>query len=71
MDPFFTGILYVLTAILLGISFRKDRGKTMRSFRKAWNMFVNVLPQFLAILFLVGLLLTAVTPGTIKQVVGA
>lgn len=71
MDPFFTGALYVLTAILLGISFRKDRGKTMRSFQKAWNMFVNVLPQFLAILLLVGLLLAAITPGTIKQVVGA
>jgi len=34
-------------------------------------MFINVLPQFIAILLLVGLLLAVITPETIQSVVGA
>ena len=34
-------------------------------------MFVNVLPQFIAILLLVGFLLAVVTPETIQKVIGA
>ncbi len=70
MDNIFTYALYGLAAVLLGISFVKDRKKTTLSLKRAWKMFIGVLPQFVAILLLVGLLLAVVTPETIQRVVG-
>lgn len=60
MDAFFTCSLYGVTAVLLGVSFLKDKRKTVLSLKKAWKMFTHVLPQFISILFLVGLLLAVV-----------
>lgn len=71
MDNFFTYSLYGVTAVLLAISYVKDRNKTMLSLKRAWKMFLNVLPQFISILFLAGLLLAAVSPETIQYVIGA
>ena len=71
MDAFFSVALYAVTMVLLGVSFCRDRRKTMRALKKAWNMFIHVLPQFIAILLLVGLMLTAVMPETIRRVIGA
>lgn len=71
MDAFFSVVLYAVTVVLLGVSFCRDRMKTMRALKKAWSMFIHVLPQFIAILLLVGLMLTAVTPETIRRVIGA
>ncbi|MFR1478965.1 MAG: permease [Hydrogeniiclostridium mannosilyticum] len=71
MDAFFTYFLYAVTAFLLGVSFLKDRRKTLLSLKRAWKLFVHVLPQFLAILLLVDLLLAAVTPAAIQRVIGA
>lgn len=70
MDAFFTCSLYSVTAVLLGVSFLKDKRKTVLSLKKAWQMFTHVLPQFISILFLVGLLLAVVTPETIQRVIG-
>ena len=41
----------------------------MLSLKRAWKMFINVLPQFISILFLAGLLLAAVSPETIQYVI--
>ena len=71
MDNLFTYSLYGVTAVLLAISYVKDRNKTMLSLKRAWKMFINVLPQFISILFLAGLLLAAVAPETIQYVIGA
>lgn len=71
MDAVFTCSLYGVTVVLLGISFVKDKKKTALSLKRAWKMFINVLPQFAAILLLAGLLLVVVTPETIRQVIGA
>lgn len=71
MDNLFTYSLYGVTAVLLAISYVKDRNKTMLSLKRAWKMFINVLPQFISILFLAGLLLAAVSPETIQYVIGA
>ena len=71
MDSAFTYSLYGVAVVLLGISFVKDRKKTALSLKRAWKMFVNVLPQFIAILLLVGFLLAVVTPETIQKVIGA
>lgn len=70
MNAAFTWSLYGIAAVLLAVSFIKDRGKTARSLKKAWNMFINVLPQFVAILLLTGLLLAIVTPAVIQHVIG-
>lgn len=71
MDSTFTYILYAVTAILLAISFFKSRMKTLLSLKKAWKMFLSMLPQFLAILFLIGLMLAVIKPETIQKVIGA
>ncbi len=71
MDSVFTFSLYGVAAVLLGVSFAKDKNKTTLSLEKAWKMFINVLPQFVAILLLVGLLLAVVTPETIQRIIGA
>lgn len=71
MDIAFTYSLYGVAAVLLGISFIKDRKKTALAMKRAWNMFTNVLPQFIATLLLVGLLLAVVTPEAIPRIIGA
>ena len=71
MDSFLTYSLYGVAAVLLGISFAKDKKRTVLSLKRAWRIFANVLPQFAAILLLVGLLLAAVTPDTIQRAIGA
>ncbi|HAW70096.1 MAG TPA: permease [Firmicutes bacterium] len=70
MNAAFTYSLYIVAAVLLGISFVNDKKKTALSLKRAWKMFINMLPQYVAILLLVGLLLVAVTPGTIQRVIG-
>ena len=71
MDAVFTYSLHGVAAILLGVSFAKDRKKTILSLIRAWKMFIGVLPQFIAILLLIGLLLAIVTPEMIQRVIGA
>lgn len=71
MDSTFTYILYAVTAILLAISFFKSSMKTLLSLKKAWKMFLSMLPQFLAILFLIGLMLAVIKPEIIQKVIGA
>ena len=71
MDAVFTVFLYGIAAVLLGISYFKDKRKTILSLKRAWRMFINVLPQFAAILLLVGYLLAVVTPDTMRRIIGA
>lgn len=52
------------------ISFIKDKRKTLLSLKKAWKMFAGVLPQFVAILLLVGVALAVLSPKTIKRMIG-
>lgn len=49
MNTGFTLFFYGLSAILLSLSFRKDREKTNRAVRKALFMMLGVLPYFLII----------------------
>lgn len=71
MDAGFTYILYCVSLGLLGLSFVKDKKKTAMSLKRAWRMFLNVLPQLAAILCLVGLLLTVLNPSSIRLIIGA
>ncbi len=67
----FTYILYIVTIILLLLSFIKNRQKTTLALRKAWNSFLNVLPQFLAILIIVGVLLACLDAKTLQSIMGS
>lgn len=71
MDAVFTCILYGVTLGLLGLSFIKDKKKTGMSLKRALQMFLNVLPQFVAILLLLGFLLTVLNPSAIQRIIGA
>ena len=66
-----TAALYMLTAVLLVLSFRKDRKKTRQALKKAWTSFENILPQFLSILVLIGLMLAVLDRETITRLLGA
>lgn len=71
MNAVLTCALYVVSLGLLILSAVRDRRKTVISLRRAWRMFLNVLPQFAAILFLVGLLMTALSPTAVRRIIGA
>ena len=66
----FTIILYVLAVVLLLWSFLKDRQKTKAALKKAWKAFENILPQFLAILLIIGMTLAFVSPEVISTLLG-
>lgn len=66
----FTIILYVLAAGLLLLSFLKDRKKTKMALKKAWKSFENILPQFLSILIIIGIMLAVLSPETISKLIG-
>ena len=64
-------ILYGITAVLLVLSFIKDKEKTKRSLKKAWKSFENILPELLVVLLLVGLLLAVLNTELISKIIGA
>lgn len=63
-------IFYSAALILLGISFVKDKKKTKMSLKKAWKAFENILPEFLVVILLIGLLLALLNPETISKIIG-
>jgi uncharacterized membrane protein YraQ (UPF0718 family) len=66
----FTIIIYILAIVLLGVSFLKDRKKTRMALLKAWKSFENILPQFLSILLIIGVMLAILNPDTISRLIG-
>lgn len=66
----FTTILYITAAVLLCISFLRDRAKTGKALLKAWRTFENILPQFLVVLLLIGMTLAIMDDELISQILG-
>lgn len=64
-------ILYAVTAVLVIWSFLKDRKKTKKSLMKAWKAFENILPQFLGIIALVGIMIAVLNPEVISKIIGS
>jgi len=64
-------ILYIATALLLALSFSKDRQKTTKALKKAWKSFENILPQFLVVVLFVSLLLSVMDSQTILKIIGS
>ena len=66
-----TIILYGVTAALVVVSLIKNRQKTKKAFIKAWRAFENILPQFLGVIILVGLVLAFLDTETISSIIGS
>ena len=66
-----TYILYGIATLLLALSFFKDKKKTKKSLKKAWKSFENILPQFLVVLLLVGVLLAVLNTDVISKIIGS
>jgi uncharacterized membrane protein YraQ (UPF0718 family) len=62
--------LYVVSIAFLAISFFKDKKKTKIAFKKAWKAFENILPEFLVVILLVGVLLAVISPEMIIKIIG-
>lgn len=63
--------LYGVTAALLAVSWNKDREKTGKALKKAWKAFENILPEFLVVILIIGLLLGLADADTISGIIGA
>ena len=63
----FTKILYGIAAVCLTVSFYRDRKKTRMALKKAWKSFENILPFILAILLLMGLILSVLDERTVSR----
>lgn len=66
----FTKILYGSALLWLLISFVKDKEKTKIALKKAWRSFENILPSILAILLLIGFILTFLDAQIISKLLG-
>jgi uncharacterized membrane protein YraQ (UPF0718 family) len=61
---------YWIAGIALGISWLKSKEKTLQALKKAWKSFENILPQFLSILLIIGIVLSILTPHQISSLIG-
>ncbi len=66
-----TYILYGVTVLFLAFSFIKDKKKTKMSLKKAWKAFENILPEFLVVILLVGVLLAVLNTEVISKIIGS
>lgn len=65
-----TYIFYGAALLALVVSFVKDRGKTKLALKKAWKSLENILPQLLAMILVVGALLSFLNPEVISGIIG-
>lgn len=63
-------VFYVAAGLGLVFSWAKDQKKTKMALKKAWKSFENILPQFLAVLLILGIMLAVLTPQQISSVIG-
>lgn len=63
-------LLYIVTAVLLLLSFVKDKHKTILALKKGGKSLLNVLPLFLAILVIVGLIVATFDANLIASIIG-
>lgn len=63
--------IYIFTSLALGLSIYKSKQKTIQALKKAWKSLENILPQLLAIVMVIGVALSYLTPEQISQFMGA
>lgn len=62
--------LYIATAILFLISYKKDKDNSKKAFLKGLKSIESILPQFLGIILVVGLTLAILNPEAISKIIG-
>jgi uncharacterized membrane protein YraQ (UPF0718 family) len=62
--------LYVITVILLAIAYINDPQKTKKALKKSWKAFETIMPQFLVVFLLVGMMLAVLNPEVISKIIG-
>ncbi len=67
----FTLIFLIIAVVLAVISLIKNKKKTVAAMKKSKSMMGNMLGSIIAIIFLIGLVLTFIPPETIKSVMGS
>ena len=67
----FTICFWAAAVILTIVSIIKDKKKTFSSMKKSRKMMGNMLGEIVAIIFLIGLILTIIPPESIKNVLGS
>jgi len=65
-----TVALYLIAVAALAVSLFKSREKTLLALKKAWKSFENILPQFLSILIIIGIMLAVLKPEQISKLLG-
>jgi uncharacterized membrane protein YraQ (UPF0718 family) len=53
------------------MSYFRDKKKTKKALKKAWKALENILPQFLGIILLIGLILSVFDADFISKIIGA
>lgn len=66
-----TTLFYLAALGGLLISAIKSKEKTKMALQKAWKSFENILPQFLSVLMVIGIMLAVLTPAQISSFLGA
>lgn len=66
-----TYILYTLAAIMCFISYLNNKDKTKRALIKACKSIENIMPQFLSIIVIVGLMLAFIDTNTVSKLIGS
>ncbi|MDD4570039.1 MAG: hypothetical protein PHE70_07950 [Tepidanaerobacteraceae bacterium] len=64
-------ILYLVTVLLFVLSYITDKDKTKKAFLKGCKSLTNMMPQFLGIIFIVGITLALLKPETISRILGS
>ena len=65
-----TIIFYSLALLLTGVSFLKDKKKTLQALKKAYMSFMKLLPALIPMVLFVGIMLTLVPPSLIGLLLG-
>lgn len=66
-----TAVFYILAGGLLSLSYVKDKEKTKKSLWKAVKSIENMMPQFIGIIALVGIMMALIDPETISTFIGS
>jgi uncharacterized membrane protein YraQ (UPF0718 family) len=67
----FTLVFYAVAAVALGASLATDRKRTAAALKKSWGSFLGILPQFVAVIVVAGMLLAVLDAETISRLAGA
>ena len=67
----FTIIFWVIAVVMFVVSLVKSKEKTFDAMKKSKSMMGGMIGEIVAIIFLIGLVLTFIPPETIKTVLGS